>query len=218
MNIFILLLFSLVMSESIIITNSKSPDGQSITFQVIEFGKCYYTGASTSEYYIQSGNNVTVSQYNTSSECTGTKNETSVAVSEENFKDFCLSRGCTVELKEIPDYIGYFGLDEDDNKCSHQNNAYMTYVTGICGKCDEVSNEYCRYKIENGSMYGVIYTNSQCDEQVKNKTKELWKCGSCRNSTIYKCESKPNKNSSDYIDGASLTILSLIGMMIMLFI
>ncbi|EDR22417.1 hypothetical protein EDI_184220 [Entamoeba dispar SAW760] len=160
------------MSESIVITIIKSTEGNAIVFKTIDFGKCYYTGSVTSDYYIHNGNNITISHYTKSSTCTGDKEENTVDINSEEFKKFCFNRDiCTIEIKEIPDYVGYLTDGIDDDMCTHKNNMYLTYVIGTCGKCNENDEAYCMYK----------------------------KCGVCENGTTYKCGNKTTnqENSSD---------------------
>ncbi|EDR27717.1 hypothetical protein EDI_005870 [Entamoeba dispar SAW760] len=259
--IFIGLLISFVMSESIIITTLKSSDGHTITFKNIEFGKCYYTGTRSSDYYTHRGNNITISHYTSSSTCTGNKNETFVDINDKEIRKFCNQEAnCSIEIKEKPYYIGYISFVEDDDQCSNHNNIYATYLTNTCAKYDKNSTVYSMLKVENGSMYHKFYSTEKCDEQKRVDAIKLWECGLCENGIIHKCENKTinptDEKSNDHseasnnqedssmnqsdeksmspseeesksysedssnhnIDGASLTILSLIGMMVMLFV
>ncbi|GAB1223500.1 hypothetical protein ENUP19_0149G0038 [Entamoeba nuttalli] len=187
------------MSESIVITLIKNLEGNTRMFTSIEFGKCYYTGTVTSDYYTHNGNNITISHYKTST-CSGDKEEKTVDINDKELKKFCINKDtCNVEIKEIPDYVGTFSFGIDDDMCSHQNNMYLTYVTGVCGKCSEIGETYCKYKEENGIMYSNVYSTNQCDETRKVFGEEIWKCGLCENGTMYKCGNKTmnQENSSD---------------------
>ncbi|EAL45867.1 hypothetical protein KM1_214770 [Entamoeba histolytica HM-3:IMSS] len=197
--IFICLLTGIVMSESIVISLIKNLEGNTRIFTSIEFGKCYYTGTVTSYYYTHNGNNITISHYNTTT-CSGDKEEKTVDINDKEIKRFCINKDtCTIEIKEIPDYVGTFSFGIDDDTCSHRNNMYLTYVTGVCGKCSEIGETYCKYKEENGVMYSNVYSNNQCDETGKEFGEEMWKCGLCENGTMYKCGNKTmnQENSSD---------------------